>query len=200
MIDKKTLDRYETNAAYYADLYDNQYPQNLYDLIKTYFKKGEPSADIGCGSGRDAHFLRECGYPVTGYDASRAMILEAEKRYPGIPYRYAVLPELNEIPDTSYVNILCSAVLMHLPSDKLEDACDNLLRITVPGGIIIISVRSSREKLSRESDGRLYNRISGGALVRYYEQTGAALLYRDELHDETRDDVRWMTFVFERND
>ncbi len=199
-MDKRTIDQYESRASYYVNEYENVVPHNLHSLIIRYFKKGEPTADIGCGSGRDANFMKEKGFPVVGYDASFAMLDEAKKLYSDIPMFQAILPELEEIPDNIYTNILCSSVLMHLPSDKLEDACDNILRITVPGGIVLLSIRSSRDQVSREQDGRLYTKISGSALVRYFEQIGAQLVYRDEVLDETRPDMHWYTFIFEKNE
>jgi ubiquinone/menaquinone biosynthesis C-methylase UbiE len=197
-MDKQTLAQYNSNAKLYADQYDNYKPEDQNKLILTYFIENEPTADIGCGSGRDTNFLHENGFPTIGFDASTGMLEVAKERYSHIEFNPCMLPELDEIKDEQFANILCSAVLMHLPSDKLELACDNLYRILKPGGILLTSFRSSRDTTARESDGRLYSSISGSAFLRYFEHIGASLLYKDEIEDDKREHVSWMTFIFEK--
>src|SRR6185437_1389933 len=43
-------------------------------------------ADVGCGPGHVAHYLHECGADVVGFYLSPAMLEQARKRSPDIPF------------------------------------------------------------------------------------------------------------------
>jgi SAM-dependent methyltransferase len=109
-------------------------PETIFAGLPGIFHPGAPTADIGCGSGRDVAWLRDLGNQAVGYDASEGMLREARAAYPGIDVRHDSLPELASIPDGAYANVLCSAVLMHLPREDLITAAINLARILAPGG------------------------------------------------------------------
>jgi len=76
---------------------------------RRYFDVG-PTADIGCGSVRDTQWL-------TGYDTSERLLAEARRLHPSA--RYAALPELHNIADETFCNVLCETVIMHLPPDAI---------------------------------------------------------------------------------
>ncbi len=64
-MDAKTLAAYDTRSAEFAqDWHAQPPPDDLHAAVQKYFRKG-PTADIGCGSGRDVAWLSANGFPCT---------------------------------------------------------------------------------------------------------------------------------------
>jgi len=156
MIDAATLAAYEQHAAHYAqDWHEQPPPEDLYALLSAYFAPG-PTADIGCGSGRDTAWLAVQGFDVIGYDASPALLAEARRRYPQLRFEAAELPALQGLAPASLRNIVCETVIMHLPAPAIAPAVRRLTELLVPGGTLYLSWRLTEGTDRRDERGRLY--------------------------------------------
>ena len=92
-MDEATLNAYERDAAGFAKEWNEQpSPLDMYDLLSRYFHPG-PTADIGCGSGRDLAWLVSNGYDACGFDASPALVRQARSVYDELDVREALTPE-----------------------------------------------------------------------------------------------------------
>lgn len=198
-MDDQTLSYYQTNATSIATQYRSDMPERLHALMRAHFRPGAPTADIGCGSGRDVHWLKGAGFPVVGYDAATMLLDEARKAFPDIEVREAVLPELAAIPDATYTNVLCSATLMHLPAAAMIAAVQNLARITASNGCLVVSVRGSTTATSREPDGRLFTPLPTGRLTLLLEAVGFVVEQTLEHPDTNRSHITWTTLVARRS-
>jgi len=155
-MDRGTLEAYDRDAAAYADDWETQPPpSDMQALIRKYFSSG-PTADIGCGSGRDAAWLDANGFPVTGYDASEGLLAEARRRHPGVKFAHGVLPGLAEVTPASMANVLCETVIMHLPVADIPASVSRLIDILKPGGVLYLSWRVTEGDDRRDGAGRLY--------------------------------------------
>ena len=155
-MDRTTLGAYDRDAAVFADDWEAQpVPADMYDVVRRFFTPG-PTADIGCGAGRDTAWLDANGYSACGYDASQGLLREARRRHPHLRFRPAVLPWLEGIADESFVNVLCETVIMHLAPGDMTPAVQRLLEILAPGGTLYLSWRVTQEKDRRDERGRLY--------------------------------------------
>ncbi|WP_161569230.1 class I SAM-dependent methyltransferase [Candidatus Oscillochloris fontis] len=197
-MDPQTLAAYENQAAQIAARHRSVFPQRTHALIQRFFQPGQLTADLGCGSGRDADWLSQRGYNVIGYDASPAMLAEAQRAYPHIPFIVANLPDLAEIPAETYANILCNAVLMHLPTASLPAATQAIARILVPGGRLVLSYRGSITGDEREADGRLFTSILPADLIQLFGLSGLDCITHEAQPDEQRPTVVWQMMVIER--
>ena len=176
-MDRLTLDAYEAAAAEFSRAWHDQpAPDDMYGLLKRHFGAG-PTADIGCGAGRDVAWLAVNGFAAVGYDPSLALLAQARTRYPGLSFRSAALPELAGIPDAIYANVLCETVLMHLPHDAVMPAIARLMAILRPGGTLYMSWRVTGGADQRDSQGRLYSAFARDLVV-------GALAGATILHDE----------------
>lgn len=163
--DSPTLDAYSKDAARYSqDWLDQPPPADLYALLETHLLPHGATADIGCGNGRDAAWLAANGYSVTGFDASEGLLAEARRLHPELAFRAAELPALTEI-DTTFDNVVCETVIMHLPADSIPLAIDNLLRILKPSGVLYLSWRVTEGEDQRQPDGRLYSAFEPSLVV-----------------------------------
>lgn len=194
-----TLNTYNLQAASIAKKHHLVAPTRIYELIHAFFHKSAPTADIGCGSGRDTEYLHSLGFEIEGFDGSEGMLSEAKHRYKELSFTHATLPELSTIQDSRYKNILCSAVLMHLSDESLITAAINLLRITLPTGRLILSFRNTLSKNFYE-DGKLYHPINPHRLGLLFQTLGAKLLFQESTPDSTRDGIFWHTLVIEKED
>ncbi len=177
-MDKATIGAYDEHAAAYAaDWLGQPADVELEQLVGQYFRSG-PTADIGCGAGRDTAWLAGQGYPVTGYDASRGLLAEARSRYPAIDFRQGTLPDLNGIGDGSFANVLCETVIMHLGPGEREQAVARLLAILQPGGTLYLSWRVTPGSDRRDERGRLYARFPAAEILS--AMAGAQILHDAE--------------------
>ncbi len=200
MPDPQTIRAYDELARQQAAFQRNQRPESIYRLITAFFHHGRPTADIGSGSGRDVAWLNQHGYPATGFEPSLGMINEARAAYAGINVQPAALPDLAGVEDASFDNVLCVAVLMHLPAAELISAAVNLARILRPGGRLIVSYRTPPPDGERAPDGRLYTTIPPARLTLLLESVGLRVLLVEEVPDNSRPGIQWINVVGERGE
>jgi SAM-dependent methyltransferase len=178
-MDRKTLAAYETGAAGFArDWHDQPPPVDLQALVRRFFRAAGRTADIGCGSGREVAFLASNGFDAVGYDASDALLEQARARYPKLEFKAASLPELAGLPDSSFDNVLCETVIMHLPRGQIAPAVRRLMAVLKPNGILYLSWRVTDGADLRDPAGRLYTAFDGNVVREAL--AGAVLLLDDE--------------------
>ena len=155
-MDGDTLKAYDLAAKAFADdWHTHPPPSDLHAVVRRFFIAG-PTADIGCGSGRDAAWLNANGYPTVGFDASEGLLAEARQRHPEIQFSMSTLPALEGIADNSFTNVLCETVIMHLEPEAIKPSVERLLSILTPGGILYLSWRVTEGADRRDEHGRLY--------------------------------------------
>jgi SAM-dependent methyltransferase len=160
-MDRTTLAAYAAAAPAFVERWlAEKAPTDMYALFREFFRPGL-TADIGCGSGRDAAWLTANGYQAVGYDPSDALLAQARSRFPRFEFRKTALPELNGIPAQHFNNVVCETVIMHLPVDEIEPAVNRMLEILKPGGTIYLSFRITENADRREKDGRLFTAYVG---------------------------------------
>ena len=156
LTDRTTLEAYDRAAAgFAAEWHAQPPPADLHALVRHYFQPG-PTADIGCGSGRDTAWLGANGFPATGFDPSDGLLAEARRLYPHIRFQRGALPELVGIADGSFTNVLCETAIMHLPPAAIPASIQRLLALLGPGGTLYLSWRVTEGGDSRDKHGRLY--------------------------------------------
>jgi len=195
-MDNSTINAYNQDAQNIADLHSKLIPYRLYELIDQYFIKGKASADIGCGIGRDTSWLSQQGYPCIGIDASNEMLRQANTLYPQEKFIHDYLPELNSISSENFQNILCSAVLMHLPKTDIYPACQNLLRLLKQNGRLIMSFRGTNELNYREK-GKLYEPINIDEFSKFFQDQKSEILL-NESEIEIKRNLTWHNIVIRK--
>ncbi|MBR8129197.1 methyltransferase domain-containing protein [Burkholderia ambifaria] len=177
MVDRPTLDAYEAHAAQYAqDWLDQAAPDDMYALLEQYFSPG-PTADVGCGAGRDTAWLASQGFDVRGYDASPALLAEARLRHPSLTFELATLPALAGVPSGAFQNVLCETVVMHLDQADAAAAAARLATLLMPGGTLYLSWRVAGNGGLRDERGRLYTPLDS---ARMRTALGAGMQVIDE--------------------
>lgn len=192
-MDNETLAAYDRAASDFAQEWADQPPPlDMYGLVQQYFHRG-PTADIGCGSGRDAAWLTEHGYPVVGYDASDGLLGEARRLHPDLRFEKAVLPGLEGIEPGSFRNVLCETVIIHLDPSLVGPSVRRLLEILEPCGVLYLSWRVTPGADRRDEHGRLYSAFDVDLV--FGELRNEQLLRDEEIVSESSGKVIRRLFV-----
>jgi SAM-dependent methyltransferase len=177
-MDRQTLRAYDSDAAAFAkDWHEQPAPVDLHDVVKRFFIKGGATADIGCGSGREVAWLDANSFPAEGFDASDGLLTEARSRYPHLKFALAELPDLQGIAATTYDNLLCETVIMHLDRALIAPSVRRMLDIAKPGGVFYLSWRVTDGADLRDGHGRLYAAFDASLVL---AELSAAVLLLDE--------------------
>ena len=96
-------------------------------------------ADLGCGPGHIARYLREAGVAdIFGLDLSPAMMEEARRRNPGIAFETGDMLAL-PMPDASLAGIVAMYAIVNIARESLSTAFAEMQRVLQPGGRLLLS-------------------------------------------------------------
>lgn len=196
-MDQQTITAYDQQAENIAQLHAHLKPLRLYKLIEEFFIPQGLTADIGCGIGRDSFYLQQQNFKVLGVDASKGMLQQAKCLYPEVEFIHDALPKLKTFKTAQFQNILCSAVLMHLPQQFLEAACQRLVQLLSPQGCLIISIRNTLEPDNREQ-GKLYEPIDNIAFKNLFKALDCKVVFSKVEIEQSRH-LYWQNSVIKRN-
>jgi ubiquinone/menaquinone biosynthesis C-methylase UbiE len=106
-------------------------------------------ADVGCGPGRVASLMADHGLNVLGVDVSPAMLAIASGAHPHIDF---VEGQLDALPIDSKVlaGAVCWYSIIYTPRYRLVEAFEELARILIPGGHLLLAFQADGEPLHRE--------------------------------------------------
>lgn len=105
-------------------------------------------ADVGCGPGRVAAFLADHGLDVVGVDVSRALLAFATTAHPHIHFKEG---QLDALPIESGVlaGAVCWYSIIYTPPDRLSESFDELARVLMPGGHLLLAFQTEGEPVHR---------------------------------------------------
>lgn len=170
-MDALTIAAYDRSARKHAEDWLSQPPPlDLYRLLSRHLRTG-PTADVGCGAGRDTAWLHEHGFDVVGYDGSRGLLEEARRRYPAIDFFEAGLPELEGVSDAIFDNVVCETVIMHLSVCDIPAAVRRLTGLLRPYGTLYVSWRVTEGSDARSGDDRLYSAFLPSVVLGALDET-----------------------------
>ena len=157
-MDLATIRSYDERAASFAKEREDEQPVpiDLQTIVRQYFRHGL-TADVGCGSGRDAAWLSDNVFTVVGVDPSAGLLAEATRRHGGIRFQLGALPELDTLTEGSFVNVLCETVIMHLDAKLIPASVRKLVALLEPQGTLYLSWRVTEGSDVRDENGRFYS-------------------------------------------
>jgi ubiquinone/menaquinone biosynthesis C-methylase UbiE len=105
--------------------------------------------DVGCGPGRVAAFMADHGLDVVGVDPSEAMVAVARTAHPHIEF---VEGQLDALPIESgeLAGAVCWYSIIYTPRYRLVEAFEELARVLIPGGHLLLAFQAEGEPLHRE--------------------------------------------------
>jgi ubiquinone/menaquinone biosynthesis C-methylase UbiE len=138
----ETRTSYDTVADSYADLVRDLLDQTPYEraMLEVFAREVEGGgliADVGCGSGRIAGYLRGLGAEVLGIDLSPAMIEVARREHPGVRFEVGSMTEL-VLADDSLAGLVAWYSLIHIPDHQLGVGLEQFRRVLRPGCPLLV--------------------------------------------------------------
>jgi ubiquinone/menaquinone biosynthesis C-methylase UbiE len=124
------------------------------------------ACDLGCGPGHVAHYLHGRGIEVCGMDLSPGMIQCARRLNPGIEFHRGDMRAL-PVKDNAWTGIAAFYAIVNLPSGDLVQALQEMMRVLLPGGRLLLSFHIGEDTSQVEE---LWN--SGAALEFHFFRTG----------------------------
>jgi ubiquinone/menaquinone biosynthesis C-methylase UbiE len=124
------------------------------------------ACDLGCGPGHVARYLQGRGIDVCGMDLSPGMIQCARRLNPGIEFRPGDMRSL-PVKDNAWTGIAAFYAIVNLPSGDLVQALQEMMRVLLPGGRLLLSFHIGEDTSQVEE---LWN--SGAALEFHFFRTG----------------------------
>jgi SAM-dependent methyltransferase len=97
-----------------------------------------PVCDLGCGPGQIARYLQRQGVATLGVDLSPAMVAEAQRLNPELPFHQGDMLSLPD-PDDSWGGIAAFYCLIHIPRQQVVEALRELWRVLKPGGTLLVT-------------------------------------------------------------
>jgi SAM-dependent methyltransferase len=112
-------------------------------------KPSDRILDLGCGAGVVSEKLIEAGYTVAAVDRSQDMLEHTRKRLSRLPAdRYELRQGTCEsvpYPDNHFDTIVCVGVFGYI--DDVVGALLEIRRVLKPGGLLLISIRNSNNRI-----------------------------------------------------
>jgi SAM-dependent methyltransferase len=146
-----TRESYDTLAAAYAEHLASELDQKPLDrhLLNRFAESVRDrgrTADLGCGPGHVARYLREQGVDVLGIDLSPGMIEQARGLHPEIDLRVGDMRSL-DLPDGGLAGIVAFYSLIHFENREIGPVLGEILRVLSPGGLALIAFHIGEETI-----------------------------------------------------
>lgn len=106
--------------------------------------------DMGCGPGQIAGYLHQRGVKACGVDLSAGMVEHARSLHPEIPFQQGNMLALSEVADNSYGGVAAFYSLIHIPRLEVVKALQELRRVLMPGGILLVTFHLGKEFVHRD--------------------------------------------------
>lgn len=105
-------------------------------------RPGDRVLDAGAGPGRFALELVRLGAEVVAVDISPGQLEQLRARLPDVETHVGDITDLSRFADASFDATVCYGGPLSYVLDRAEDALGELVRVTRPGGHVLLSVMS----------------------------------------------------------
>lgn len=113
------------------------------ELVRT--TDAGPVAELGCGPGRVAPYLRDLGLDVFGVDLSPVMIDLAREAYPDLRFEVGSMDAL-DLADGELSGIVSWYSVIHTPPQDMPSYFDEFRRVLAPGGHLLLAFFESEDE------------------------------------------------------
>lgn len=195
-----TMDYYDKAAAEWAE---RGYAQDselecLRDFLNM-LPEGARVLDLCCGAGYESRRIADLGYEAVGIDFSEESLKIARQKNPAISFY-----QEDMLCDYSYIGIVDAIIviagLVHIETEKLPLAFEQMRKVLKEGGKLLVSVREGSGKMEDKSfceiGGVQYDR---NFIAHTPEELKKAAEGLFSYQGEMKSDMRvWKNYVFNR--
>jgi 2-polyprenyl-3-methyl-5-hydroxy-6-metoxy-1,4-benzoquinol methylase len=192
-----SINFYNQNAETLFKAYESINPAILFSEISQYIPKNASCLDIGCGSGRDAHWLETLGNDVTAIDPAEELIKLAQAKHGNtIKWIVSSLPNLENFnPTTKFDLILAGAIWMHIPIYFRRPSLLKMKNLLSEDGYLVLTIRNQRAEQMRT-----FYQSSWRRLKKDFTECGLEICHKSTSKDSlSRKGVNWLKIVLKKN-
>ncbi|MGV9643153.1 class I SAM-dependent methyltransferase [Streptomyces sp. NPDC004822] len=132
-----------------------------------------PVADLGSGPGSVTAHLHGLGLTVFGVDLSPGMVALARRTHPALRFHVGSMTAL-DLPDGTLGGIVALYSTIHLPDERLSEACAEMARVLRPGAPVLLAFQSG----DAEARMHLAERFGRDVDLTYHWRTPEAVAAR----------------------
>lgn len=111
-------------------------------FLERFVRHGDRALDAGAGPGRFTAELVRLGAEVVALDLSPGQLEQLRARLPDVEAHVGDVTDLSRFADRSFDLTVCFGGPLSYVLDRAEDALAELVRVTRPGGLVLVSVMS----------------------------------------------------------
>lgn len=155
--------------------------------------------EIGAGGGRDAQELIDLGYDYTGTDASTGFLTVLNKKIPGVVAFERSVYDLPPPGTEPFDGFWASAVLLHIPKARIDEALAGIRRSVKEGAIGFISLKNGvGEKVEQEVLGgkpfdRFFAYWTKDEFIKVLSDNGFSVV--DYFYHVRSESTKWHSFI-----
>lgn len=127
--------------------------RSLLEYVASLFSRGGRLGDLGCGPGRVGAFLAARGVEVVGIDLSIRMLEIGRQAHPYLCFAVGDVAAL-PVADHSLDGAVCWYSIIHTAPDHLGRVFDELARVLVPGGYLLLAFQAGNGEGLHRTDVR----------------------------------------------
>lgn len=147
--EKETIDTYNRAARQWARQRTRHFAE-FPAKLKQHLPFGK-IIELGCGDGQGASEIIKEGYDYVGTDVSQALVKIAQERVPRGTFMQSSIYELPFEKET-FDGFWASAVLLHIPKNRMNEAFNEIKRVCKKGAVGFISLKEGiGEKITDEN-------------------------------------------------
>lgn len=120
--------------------------REMLHLFATQLRNRGRVVDIGCGPGNTSGFLADLNVDVAGLDLSRNLVVEAKKRFRGIPF---IRGDMIALPfgDGALDGITCFYGIVHFTGEQIQQAFQQAHRVLNYDGLFLLTFHVGNERI-----------------------------------------------------
>lgn len=187
--EKATVQYYDKNAKEWAAEHMTKKfwgPTGFYDLL--------PSGkiiEIGSGGGRDARDYLIGKYDYIGTDISKSLLEEAKKLNPGVKFLQRSVYDL-KFADNTFDGFWASAILLHIPKNRINKALNEIHRVARNNGVGFISIKKGKGE-KEDENGRWFSYYSKQEFNNILKSNGYKVIHFN-LHPMSKKTI-WLVYI-----
>lgn len=200
--EQETINYYDRDGKAWSQKYGPGTKQSFWsDELKefiTLLPKGT-ILEIGVGGGREAAELIKMGYNYTGVDSAASLIEIAQQRFPGAQFFTQNVTQL-DLPLTTFDGFWCSATLIHVSKEHINQALRNIQRVLKQGAIGFISLAAGTGEYKDEKTGRWFFLYTENEFAQLLKKHGFNIIKQNVRTRETEQQwlQTWLTFFVQK--
>lgn len=149
--EKITIASYNLFAPEWAAAHASQeFWRKELETFKRFLTSGK-ILEVGCGGGRDAQILNKAGYEYVGTDISEGLLEVARRNNPNLTFLQKSVYGL-DFPQDNFDGFWASAVLLHIPKNRINEVLANIHRVLRNQGVGFISVKQGKGEEISDGD------------------------------------------------